>query len=91
MPYSLILAALSDYLINIPFGYWRTPTKIFSWQWFLFIHLPIPFVVLLRFYFELGFEFYTYPLLLISFFLGQYTGGKLYLKFGKRRDKKNSN
>jgi hypothetical protein len=91
MPYSLILATLSVFLVNLPFGFWRTRSIKFSWQWFLFIHLPIPFVILLRFYFELGFEFYTYPFLLIAFFLGQYSGGKLYLKYGKRRDDENSN
>jgi len=82
----LTLATLSVFLINLPFGYWRAPTNKFSWQWFLFIHLPIPLVILLRFYFELGFEFYTYPFLIAAFFLGQFAGGKLYAKYGKRKE-----
>ena len=86
MPYSLILATLSVFLINLPFGYWRAPTIKFSWQWFLFIHLPIPLVILLRFYFELGFEYYTYPFLIFAFFFGQFAGGKLYTKIGKRKE-----
>ncbi len=87
MNVSLLLATLSVFLINLPFGYWRAPTIKFSWQWFLFIHLPIPLVILLRFFFELGFEFYTYPFLIFAFFLGQFMGGKLYSKFA--RNKKN--
>ena len=80
---ALTLATLSVFLVNLPFGYWRAPVKKFSWQWFLFIHLPIPLVVLLRFYFELGFQFYTYPFLVGAFFLGQFLGGKLYKQFRK--------
>jgi len=76
---SLTWATLWVFLVNLPFGYWRAPTRKFSWQWFLFVHLPIPLVVLLRFYFELGFQFYTYPFLIGAFFLGQFTGAKLYL------------
>jgi len=85
MPYSLGLATLSVFLVNLPFGYWRAPTKKFSWQWFLFVHLPIPLVILLRFYFELGFQFYTYPFLVAAFFLGQFSGGKLYSKLNKSK------
>ena len=88
MPYSLILATLSVFLINLPFGYWRAPTTKFSWQWFLFIHLPIPLVILMRFYFELGFELYTYPFLIFAFFFGQFAGGKLYSRYGNEKDKK---
>ena len=79
----LTLAALSVFLVNLPFGYWRAPSRKYSWQWFLFIHLPIPLVVLLRFLFELGFELITYPFLIAAFFLGQFTGSKYYHKTHK--------
>jgi hypothetical protein len=78
---SLLLATLSVFLVNLPFGYWRAPTKKLSFLWFLFIHLPIPLVILIRFFFELGFQFYTYPLLIAAFFSGQFIGGKLYGRF----------
>jgi len=74
----LLLAALIDFLFNIPFGYWRTNTKRFSVQWFLSIHLPIPFIIILRIYSGIGFEFITYPVMVSSFLLGQYLGYKLY-------------
>ena len=88
---SLAFASISVFLVNLPFGYWRAPTKKFSWKWFLFIHLPIPLVVLLRFVFELGFQFYTYPFLIAAFFLGQYSGGKIYAKYGSFKKLKKTN
>jgi hypothetical protein len=77
-PYiTLFFAALATYLTNIPFGYWRANARKFSWQWFLFVHLPIPLVVAYRFLFELGFQFYTYPFMILAFFFGQWTGAKI--------------
>jgi hypothetical protein len=74
----LLLAAFIDLLFNIPFGYWRANTKRFSLQWFLSIHLPIPFIILLRIYLGIGFEFITYPIMVSAFLLGQYLGYKLH-------------
>jgi len=74
----LLIAACIDFVINIPFGYWRTNVKRFSLQWFLSIHIPIPFIILIRIYTGIGFEFITYPIMLFAFFLGQFTGLKIY-------------
>lgn len=65
------------YLINIPFGYWRANVKAKSLQWILAIHIPVPFVILLRIYSDIGFAFYTYPVIVGAYFLGQFTGVKL--------------
>ena len=73
----LIIAAIV-FLLNVPFGYWRTNVKKFSLQWILAIHLPVPFVILLRIYSNLGFELYTYPIIVAAFFFGQYSGKKLF-------------
>jgi len=81
----LLLAALIDFFLNIPFGYWRANVKRFSLQWFLSIHIPIPFVILTRMYTGIGFEFITYPIMISAFFLGQLAG----LKFYSYRKKKN--
>ncbi|MFZ1291838.1 MAG: hypothetical protein WAR79_17200 [Melioribacteraceae bacterium] len=70
----ILLAAIIIFLLNLPFGYWRSKVKKFSWQWFLAIHLPVPFVVLIRIFSNIGFQFYTYPILIGSFFLGQFLG-----------------
>ena len=71
---NLSLVFLLIYIFNIPFGYWRANVKKFSIQWFLSVHLPVPFVIFLRFYAGIGFELYTYPILVGAFFLGQFTG-----------------
>lgn len=72
----IIVVALIIFVINIPFGVLRANAKKFSFKWFLFIHLPIPIVIFLRIFSEIGFAFYTYPIMLGAFFLGQMVGGK---------------
>jgi hypothetical protein len=47
-------------------------------QWFLSIHIPIPFIFFVRIYTGIGFEFVTYPIMIIGFFLGQLAGLKIY-------------
>ncbi len=79
---SLLLVTLSVFAFNIPFGYWRANVKKFSLQWALAIHIPVPFIILLRIYSNIGFELYTYPILVFAFFTGQFIGSKFY---GKRR------
>jgi len=80
---NLGIVTLLTFLFNIPFGYWRASVKKFSWKWFLAVHVPIPFIVFMRFYFHLGFQLYTYPFLVGAFFLGQFAGAK----FNKKRKK----
>lgn len=81
---NLSFAALLVLLLNIPFGYWRAMEKKLSWQWFLTIHLPIPLVILIRFQFNLGFELYTYPIMLSAFFAGHFLGKILNKIFAKK-------
>ena len=76
----LLLVSIIVFIINIPFGYWRANVKKFSLQWALAIHLPIPFIIALRIYSDIGFALYTYPILVTAFFLGQFTGGKYHSK-----------
>ena len=80
---NLLFAAILDFLLNIPFGYWRAKEKRFSWQWFASIHFPIPFIIIIRYQFNLGFALYTYPIMLATFFVGQYLGKVLNRKFAK--------
>jgi hypothetical protein len=74
----LILVALSVYLLNIPFGYWRENSKKFSLQWVLSIHLPIPVIIVIRIFSGIGFKFVTYPVLVSAFVMGQLTGSRIY-------------
>ena len=70
----LLLLTVIIFLINLPFGYLRGNVKKFSFKWFLYIHLPIPFIILLRIYSDIGFAFYTYPIFVAAFFMGQIVG-----------------
>ena len=76
----LLLLSLLILIVNIPFGYWRAQVKKFSVKWFLAIHLPVPFVVFLRYYFDVGFEYYTYIFFVAAFFAGQRIGVILFQK-----------
>lgn len=61
-------------ILNIPFGYWRANVKKFSSQWFLSVHIPVPFIIALRIFSHIGFAWYTYLFLVSAFFLGQQAG-----------------
>lgn len=73
----LIIITLFVFVLNIPFGYWRANVKHFSTQWFFAIHIPIPFIVVLRIVSGIGFSWYTYVFLVGGFFLGQQFGSML--------------
>ena len=70
--------AIIVFLLNLPLGYWRANTKKFSREWFLSIHVPIPFVVAIRILSGLGWRLVTFPVLVGAFFAGQFLGGKIY-------------
>lgn len=68
----IVLAAL---VLNLPFGYLRVKTKRFSLAWFLYIHLPIPAIFLLRT--ASGFSAKVIPIIIVGSVLGQMLGGRL--------------
>ena len=72
------LALIATYLVNLPFGYWRAHSKMIKnrREWFLAIHSPVPLIFLLRIMSNAGLT--LIPVFVISFFLGQYTGGLLH-------------
>jgi hypothetical protein len=76
----IIVAVLIMIFINIPFGYWRVNVKRFSAQWITAIHIPVLIVVVLRFYTDIGFELYTFPVIITAYFLGQFLGSKIYIR-----------
>lgn len=73
----LLLVAVAVFLLNIPFGYWRSGVRKFSLAWFLSVHLPVPLVVALRIASGLGFHLTTLPVMIAAYFGGQFTGGAL--------------
>ena len=66
------------FLINLPFGYWRAQTRIFSFRWLIAVHLPIPFVIVIRMFGGIGWQLATFPILIGTYFAGQFLGGSLY-------------
>jgi hypothetical protein len=67
--YELILIV---FLINLPFGYMRSKATRFSRQWMMAIHIPVPFVFLLRVF--SGLNWTVIPLLMLSVIAGQMVG-----------------
>ena len=74
---TLILISLAVFILDIPFGYWRANVRRFSAQWFLAIHIPVPFIVAMRILGEIGFSWHTYVFLVAAFFLGQQFGAQV--------------
>lgn len=71
----LVVALFSlTVVINMPFGYFRKRAKKFSFKWFLFIHIPIPFVFLARVLSHLDFRYI--PIFLFAAVIGQLWGGR---------------
>ncbi len=77
----LLLVGFTVFVLNIPFGYWRSNVKKFSWQWVLSIHIPVPIIIGLRIFSGIGFAWYTYVILVAAFFFGQKVGNMIYLTF----------
>ena len=77
----LFIITLVVFVLNVPFGYWRANVPKFSAQWAVAIHLPVPVIIALRISSGLGFAWFTYVFLVLSFFLGQKVGGSLLKKF----------
>ena len=71
--------------LNLPFGYWRSQVKRFSTQWFLAVHIPVPFVIALRILSGLGWRFITFPVMIGAFFTGQLLGGLIQHFYDKNR------
>jgi hypothetical protein len=78
-----IIGLIVTFLVNIPFGFWRahakrTGNKV---EWALAVHLPVPFVVVLRRLAGLSWDTSGVPFILLfvlAYFLGQRTGGRFY-------------
>ncbi|MGE4273116.1 MAG: hypothetical protein AB7E31_09645 [Desulfitobacterium sp.] len=76
--YSFICFLIVIVLFNIPFGYWRANVRKLSVQWFLAIHLPVPFVAYLRQHSELPWLGLIIIAFIAAYFAGQYLGSGLY-------------
>jgi hypothetical protein len=69
----IIGLVLMAFIINIPFGYIRQRYEKFSFMWFFLLHIPIPFIILVRI--GAGIDWRVIPLTLCGSVAGQYVGG----------------
>ena len=80
MDTTVLVAGLMAFtlLLNLPFGYLRGRARKFSFQWILYIHLPVPFVIVLR---QIaGVSYLFIPLMLAAAVTGQFVGSRLPIK-----------
>ncbi|WP_297501324.1 hypothetical protein [Thermococcus sp.] len=83
------IGLIVTFFVNMPFGFWRahakrTGSKV---EWALAVHLPVPLVILMRYLAGLSWNLEGAPLILVfvlAYFLGQRTGGRLYIKAHER-------
>jgi hypothetical protein len=76
----LVVLAL---VVSVPCGYIRQNYPKYSFMWFFLIHVPIPFIVLLRI--KAGLSWHYIPLTLAGSVAGQIIGGVV-----SRRRKQNA-
>ena len=62
-------------MLNLPFGYARTRSKRYSLRWFLYIHVPIPVILLIRVMSHIEIKYI--PIFALGALIGQIIGGKL--------------
>jgi len=73
--YAVLILFAFTLLMNLPFGYKRAKTKKYSLRWFLYIHVPIPFIFIARTLSHI--ELMYIPVFVLAALIGQILGGKL--------------
>jgi len=73
--YSILLLFVFTLLINLPFGFVRAKAKRYSFRWFLYIHVPIPLIFIIRNLSHIEMKYI--PFFAIAAVMGQIIGGKL--------------
>ncbi len=77
MQYIITVACLVlvVFTLNLPMGYLRQNHRKFSFGWFFYVHITIPFIIYLRI--KLGVSWHMIPLTLAGAVAGQVVGGRL--------------
>ena len=74
----IVYTCMATFFFNLPFGYFRAGFRKLSFMWFLMIHIPVPFIVLIRKFEHVRLTWGLAPFLVGSFFLGQFVGKLIY-------------
>jgi hypothetical protein len=72
---AIAIICIVTFALNLFFGYFRARTKKYSFKWFLYIHLPIPVVIVARLYAQLDYR--VIPVFLVAAVAGQIIGGRI--------------
>lgn len=72
---TLVLMALFAFVLNMPFGYFRSRSEKYSLRWFLLIHLPVPLVIIARAISHTDYK--LIPVLILFSVAGQVLGGRI--------------
>ncbi len=77
--------ALAVFVLAFPFGFWRVKVPFKSKEWFMAIHIPVLFIIILRlmnrFYFQIPFSWFSLVFNFTAFFLAQWLAGVIYKRF----------
>jgi len=81
----IFIVALTVFVSNLPFGFWRGSLRKFSLAWFAAIHIPVLISIGLRY--VSGIEAHVSIILLFVsvFFAGQFTGKYFYSIYKSRK------
>lgn len=71
----IFVLLIVTFVITLPFGYWRERCRRFTLEWWLAIHLVIPFIFFMRHWG--GYSFLYIPAFLYSTVIGQIVGGRI--------------
>lgn len=74
-PFTLIVLILTVVLVNIPLGYCRQGVEKFTFAWYFYVHISIPFIIYLRI--KSGYSWKIIPLTVAGAVLGQLVGGRV--------------
>lgn len=66
--------AVAIFVMNLPFGAWRSRLRKLSPTWFVAIHLPVVLAIGMRILMGVPFRLVNLPLYVSAFFLGQLAG-----------------
>ena len=80
--FALAGLVLFSFLVNLPLGYLRQNYEKFTFGWYFYIHISIPFIIYLRV--KAGFSWKLIPLTLGAAVGGQVLGGVLKRKQNRR-------
>jgi len=72
---ALIGILMLTFLLNLFFGYFRAKTRKYSLKWLLFVHLPIPVIIVARI--TSGLDYRFVPIFVVVSVFGQLLGGKV--------------